>query len=181
MSSISSVVMVLITYILSTLRYNLAPLFPGLCIGLGDLVSELRYSMSSRPNRSRRFLKTSGQYSLILKWLGRFSLLKAWLSIFTLEKARKSSGMSITGMLTCCNSFTVWLIPHMKTESRGSLERKSFLLGCFTLNRFVFILAIELSISTPPFGLFSLPTIVFSAFFLYPLSEPSLKKCYQAM
>ena len=26
------------------------------------------------------------------------------MSIFTLEKARKSSGISITGMLTCCNS-----------------------------------------------------------------------------
>ena len=67
-------------------------------------------------------------------------------------------------MLTA-HTFTVWLIPHMKTERRGSLERKSFLLGCFTwrkdvyitkvenkfdtLNRFVFILAMELSILIP--------------------------------
>ena len=29
-------------------------------------------------------------------------------------------------------TLTVWLIPHMKTESTGSLARKSFLLGCFT-------------------------------------------------
>lgn len=177
---------------------------------MGDLVRELRYSMSSRPNRSLRFLKTSGQYSLILKWLGRFSLLKAWLSIFTLEKARKSSGMSITGMLTCCNSWQQqkgtcsWKVtlllplqcdwfPTWKPRGEGHWNGKVFFWGvspeeimsnnekriaekkCFTLNRLVFILAMELSISTPPEALSHF--LLFSSqhyFFLSSLSEPSV-------
>ena len=80
-------------------------------------------------------------YFLTLKWLGKFSLLKAKLSTFILVKALKSSGMSITGMEICDNSRTVWLIPHMKTESRGSEARYSFRLGCFTLIFLVLILA----------------------------------------
>lgn len=49
--------------------------------------------------------------------------------------------MSITGMEICDNSRTVWLIPHMKTESKGSEARYSFRLGCFTLIFLVLILA----------------------------------------
>ena len=171
---------------------------------LGAFVKELRYSRSSRPNRSLRFLKTSGQYSLILKWLGRFSLLKAWLSIFTLEKARKSSGISITGMLTCCNSWQQqkgtcsWKVtlllplqcdwfPTWTRRGEGHWNGKVFFWGvspeatirnkkkkmtaekkCFTLNRLVFILAIELSISTPPVG----PFLLFSSEHSFP--NPSL-------
>ena len=57
---------------------------------------------------------------LTLKWLGRFSLLKAKLSTLILVKALKSSGINITGWDICANSRTVWLIPHINTESRGS-------------------------------------------------------------
>ena len=85
------------------------------------------------------FLNTIGQYSFTLKWLGRFSLLKDWLSILTLENERKSSGMSITGTVTCCSSFTQWFTPHMNTDNSGSLLRNSFRFGCFTLNRFVLV------------------------------------------
>ena len=89
-------------------------------------------------------------------------------------------------------TFTVWLIPHMKTERTGSLARKSFLFGCFTwterrnangscftLNRLVFILAKELSISTA--SALSLFLLIFSQHHLFPpifflllsFSEPS--------
>ncbi len=44
-------------------------------------------------------------------------------------------------MEICDNSRTVWLIPHMKTESKGSEARYSFRLGCFTLIFLVLILA----------------------------------------
>ena len=75
-----------------------------------------------------------------MKWLGRFSLLNAKLSTFIFVKALKSSGMSITGMEMWLNSRTVWLIPHMKTDSKGSEARYSFLFGCFTLICLVFML-----------------------------------------
>lgn len=74
------------------------------------------------PKRSLMFLNTMGQYSLTLKCDGRFSLqrrssqfqiqwhlgsiylLNRWLSTFSLECALKSSGRSITGIVTCISS-----------------------------------------------------------------------------
>ena len=39
----------------------------------------------------------------------------------------------------CVSSLTEWLMPHMKTERRGSEARYSLRLGCFTLNRLVLV------------------------------------------
>lgn len=43
-----------------------------------------------------------------------------------LELARKWSGRSNPGTFTCDSSLMVWLTPHMRTLSIGSLARKSF-------------------------------------------------------
>lgn len=54
-------------------------------------------------------------------------------------------------MLMCDNSLIVWLIPHMKTESIGSLARNSFTFWCLTLMRFFFDF-VDKGIVTPELG-----------------------------
>ena len=48
----------------------------------------------------------------------------------------------MTGIEMCVNSRTVWLIPHMNTDNKGSEALYNFLFGCLKLKCFVLVVLI---------------------------------------